>query len=243
MNIELFIVNTYFDSNEYDNPIKTYIEDGIGYSGVNGISHLANFYFQNNEIETQNSYLSMFHRKQKYSFINLDTIKNSIGSSDESIFKFGFIKSNKKRSIERSVFTFLDLIGTLGGIFEIFSIIGGILVAIFSEKMFYYSVLSNLYQVDTIDCQKDHVQDNFDNSNRCCTSINLNQRRLQESKSIDQIENSVCSIPDNAEINQKGITKNRLIEKARLNMHNRRVYNYNTSDIVYNIFCCCCLKN
>ena len=58
-----------------------------------------------------------------------------------------FLKDPIKISFERSVFGFLELTGNIGGVFEILSIIGGFLIGGFSGKMFLYSILSKLYQV------------------------------------------------------------------------------------------------
>ena len=60
-----------------------------------------------------------------------------------------FVKDPTTLSYERSVFSFLDLAGNLGGFFEILERTGAFLVGFFAGPMFMYSILSSLYQVDT----------------------------------------------------------------------------------------------
>ena len=59
-----------------------------------------------------------------------------------------FVKDSSSKSYERSVFGVLDVAGNIGGVFEILSIIGGLIVGIFSGKIFIYSMLAKLYYID-----------------------------------------------------------------------------------------------
>lgn len=42
----------------------------------------------------------------------------------------------------------LEFFGNIGGLNEILKIVGGILVGLFSQKLFMYSIIKSLYQVD-----------------------------------------------------------------------------------------------
>lgn len=59
-----------------------------------------------------------------------------------------FVKDAVINTYERSVFSVLDFTGNLGGLFEVLEITGSIIVGLFSSKLFFYSFLSRLYQVD-----------------------------------------------------------------------------------------------
>ena len=65
-----------------------------------------------------------------------------------------FVKDESSKSYERSVFSFLEVTGNIGGLLEILEIAGGFLVGICSGKMFLYSIISNLYHVDGPDQNK-----------------------------------------------------------------------------------------
>ena len=47
----------------------------------------------------------------------------------------------------------MDVFGSVGGVYGILSIIGYAFVSIFLETNFNYSILTNLYQIDTMRCQ------------------------------------------------------------------------------------------
>ena len=142
------MINSYFDLNSYDDPIKTFIEDRLVYYTINGFTRDVNFYFQKNEIERQDNYLSVVSEGEEETFISMSDSETYLKATDGiNVFKGSFLKSNKQTSYTRSVFTFLDLLGVIGGVFEVLSAVGSICVMIFAERNFNYSILSNLYHV------------------------------------------------------------------------------------------------
>ena len=80
-------------------------------------------------------------------------------TTHKSILSFFPCESYQKVFYKRSI---LDALGTLGGAFGIQSDVEYIIVSKLSNVTFFDSVLSSLYQVDTIGCQIDH--DNNDKS-------------------------------------------------------------------------------
>ena len=244
--IEIGIINSYFDLEDYDNPIKTYIQDGLEFFTLNGTTNNVRLYFQENDSQRQDDYFSVYPQPKEQKYTRLVKFDNSLSYGETNILKVSFLKSNQKQSIERSVFTILDLFGLLGGIFEVFSISAGLLVAIFSDRLLNYTILSNLYHVDTTKWQKDH-KNKFSNINQIGLSSNLDHNRFQEQKSSECNEN--YEVENNGErlaissIHTERINyKDSLINKARINIKNRRLYNYKASDVCYNLLCWCKLK-
>ena len=68
-------------------------------------------------------------------------------------------------SYERGVFTLLEVIGNIGGLMGIFTVGGGLLIRMFSGKVFLYSILSKIYQVE---------EPNYDKSMISAIYLNLN---------------------------------------------------------------------
>ena len=58
-----------------------------------------------------------------------------------------FLKDPAQKSFERSVFSLLEVTGNIGGLYEIMKIIWGIIVSFFSGNIFFYSIISKLYQI------------------------------------------------------------------------------------------------
>ena len=133
------------------------------------------------------------------------------------------------------MFTILDLFGLLGGVFEVFYITAGLFVAIFSDRFLNFTILSNLYHVDTTTCQRDH-DNKFSNINQIGVSLNLYPNRFQEHKSSENDDNYEAKNNDaNLEISfintERKEYKDCLINKAKTNIINRRLYNYKASDL------------
>ena len=250
LSILVFIVNTYFDQDDYTNPIKTYVEDGLEYNGLNSYQSQAKFYFQKNDAEMLDDYFSIFPSPEQKSFYRLASKNNLLSYSTDEIITISFLKSNQKQTIERSVFTFLDLLGVLGGIFGILSMFGGFFVSIFADKMANYSILSQLYQVDTVKCQHDHGRD-FISSNQIQVSLNSNNGIL-ESKSVEielnnqgnhyGVENNGIGSPAKPIYTQRYGYRTSLAKKANDSITNRRLYDYKATDMCYNLLCCCKLR-
>ena len=218
------------------------------YRGIEaGITNHVDFYFRKNEAETKDSYYSIIPETKQYEFVDIDKTNNYISSS-ETVLTMKFFKSNQSQKIERSVFTLLDLLGLIGGVFEIFSIIGGILVYTFADRIFHYSILSNLYQVDTERCQKDHKTEVCKRI-QSLKFVDSNRHKIQESKQIElsnnvseHITSNINYLKDEFDKDQSNHPNNKLLDQVKWNIHGRRIYNYKTSDICFNLLCCCYLK-
>ena len=153
-----------------------------------------------------------------------------------------FGKSNQKQSISRSAFTILDLFGLIGGIVEVLLISGGLFVAIFADRLLNYTILTNLYHVDTTTSQKDYNNKFMNSKDRVEPFFNSDSCRSQEHKSdeIDanfEAQNNSSNLIKRLTQTERNQYKNSLISKAKTNIMNRRLYNYETSDMCYNLLC------
>jgi hypothetical protein len=90
-----------------------------------------------------------------------------------------FTKDQFSEAYERSVFSFFDLTGNLGGLFEILELSGSLFVGFFAGKIFLYSILSRLYQVDRYDGGDDKEKLGV------ITSLNEPQREVESNIHID----------------------------------------------------------
>ena len=92
--------------------------------------------------------------KEFVSIANHDSIYTN--SNENHVFRIKIQKSEWKLIFERQVYSILDLLGEIGGIYEVLSLLGFAVVNAFTCTAFYYSILPKLYHVDTLGCQKDH---------------------------------------------------------------------------------------
>ena len=80
-----------------------------------------------------------------------------------------FFLDKESEIYQRSVFTLFDMIGMVGGIYTIFSILSSYIMNFVTERLLMCSLLSNLYMVE---CNQN--QENFDISN------NEQSRKIKE---------------------------------------------------------------
>ena len=147
------LVNSYFDFDDYDDPIKTYLDDRFKFPLTSQFQKSITVYVQQNEVELKDNIFQYSPDGDKKSFVSLERVDQTFSnydSSDSLLMSITFVKDYNYNAYERKVFSLLDVFGNIGGVFEILKIIGGILVGSFAERFFNYSIISNLYQVDPL---------------------------------------------------------------------------------------------
>lgn len=104
---------------------------------------------KHNTAEAQDGFMQIGEGKQ-YDFYSVDTFSQTFTSELEGRLSTIKIRLDAQSdSYQRTVFSLLDLTGQLGGVNEVFIVIGTLFMSLFTEKLFNYSILSKVYQVDT----------------------------------------------------------------------------------------------
>ena len=185
--VKVALLNTYFDFNELNNPIGTFIDKRLE-RGIRGFTRYSDFYIRENEAILQDNYLSIISDENHHKFIHVDIYNDrNMDNSNKHFVIVSFYKSYQKVTYERYVYTFMDLVGSIGGVYGLLSIIGYAFVSVFLEVNFNYSILSNLYQIDTMECQIDHdeISKSFHPENTQNTQV---KSRYEEDKGSDFVE-------------------------------------------------------
>ena len=224
--------NQYFDINDYETPIKSYFTDKYRYLGNLGSTTEARFYLQENEAILNDNYLALNGQEEIKKFISIgDHQILSSTKNEDRAFTMTISKNEQYFSYERNVYTLLDCLGDLGGIYEICITLGYAFVILFTNNSFYYSILPKIYQVDTLGCQIDHMS----NENRRI------EQTIQQSMSLNRTQNeefkhSNSMTERQLETDRYRQHENKLIMKAQKNMQNRRSYNFTNCDVLYNVW-------
>ena len=166
------VINSYFDFEDYDQPIKTYIDDRFFFSLMTSITRNFLAYVKTNEAETLDDFLNYSPQGKESSFISIDRISQDIQES-ETIVSVRFAKDPRTDSYDRSVFSLLDALGNIGGLNEVLQVSCGLIISIFSGRMFFYSIISSLYQIDPTD--RDGNDSNNAHNEDLCTQNNQAQ--------------------------------------------------------------------
>ena len=147
--IQLAMINNYFDFDDFNQPIKSFLDDQLFYPLTSGFTKNANIYIRQNTAEQKDSLFRYQSSGSKSSFISIESvIEKFIKSNSNNVIIASFYKDPKSYNYERTVFSFLDCWGLIGGVNEILEIWGKLIVSLFSGKIFAFSILSASYQVD-----------------------------------------------------------------------------------------------
>lgn len=251
------LISSYFESEDFSNPIKQYVDSTI-YDYVNiGYSKEKDIYLSYNDARTQNSYLSPFGGYTFYEYLSVDSISTYFTVSDTSSYLavFRFYLTNKKESILRSSLGLLDIFGIAGGLSSLIAMIVGLFINSYAEKLYNYTIASDLYQVDSSLKPKKQVagintdeQIEFNKGsphtvNRSIYPLNSRHESDQASHfndisltkpAIDK-SNYGTQTSETAKIMRFDLLKNSFDS-----MKSRRRYNYTALDFCYNL--CVCFK-
>ena len=189
------VINSYFDFEDYDQPIKTYIDDRFFFSLMTSITRNFLAYVKTNEAETLDDFLNYSPQGKESSFISIDRISQDIQES-ETIVSVRFAKDPRTDSYDRSVFSLLDALGNIGGLNEVLQVSRGLIVSIFSGRMFFYSILSSLYQIDPtnkneIDSSNVHSEISAIQNDQSQT-ININPQHLDKNENTQNDGSQTC---------------------------------------------------
>lgn len=158
--VNMFYNNFYFDSDDYDDPIKRYIDDKIWWTIMPKIRKDADIFVRRNYISLNDGFVQITG-EEKDSFISVSGQRETIDDyevGDQKLIRVYFRIDNIVDNYERQVYSSGDLLAQIGGVFSFFKAIGAILVFIFSERLLVAALASKLYQV--YDDKKDGAKPN-----------------------------------------------------------------------------------
>ena len=149
--IQLAMINNYFDFDDFSKPIKSFLDDKFFYPLTSGFTKNAYMYIRQNTAEQKDSLFRYQPSGSQSSFISIESVIEKFTKIDSNIVLLAsFFKDPKSYNYERTVFSFLDCWGLIGGANEILEVCGKLIVSLFSGKIFAFSILSALYQVDLV---------------------------------------------------------------------------------------------
>ena len=186
--IQLAMINNYFDFDDYNKSIKSYLDDQFYYPLTSGFSKFADINIRQNTGEQKDSLFRYQSTGSRFSFISIEPVDEKFSKIDSNnkILTISFYKDPKSVNYERTVFSFLDGWGLIGGVNEILEISGKLIVSLFSGKIFAFSILSALYQVDLINSTQRKETSNSNSNGK------LRKSKTQRNKISNFHSLSVC---------------------------------------------------
>ena len=157
--LNINFVNSYMDFDDYDTPVKTYVDDRYSYRGVPGFGKKVTMYMKENSVELSDSILGLGQTTSQEFFRIDNTVHDLHPFRERDFFEVSFVLDPQKDTYSRVVFSFFDLFGQLGGVFELMCISMGLLVGLFSKNVLLFSMFKRLYHTQTQNIQNDNDQD------------------------------------------------------------------------------------
>ena len=142
--------NSYMDFNDFINPIKTAVDDRINFHLTPSDTKIFRMYAKLNQASLNDDYLKIKSSVEKQ-FFSVDRVINDNAPSYGRIFDFSILMDPNRDLYQRSVFSILDLFGTIGGIFGLLTSACGFLLGFISTHIMLSSVFRRLYYTNKID--------------------------------------------------------------------------------------------
>ena len=156
LSLTFAISDYYFDTSDYSSPQKININSDYKYYTVPGLTKNINLKLRRNDVSDTSSPF-FYATSNEFSFFSMSEASQDISTlynESNVVLNIKVILDSKYQTIDRQVYTLGDLFGQVGGMDSILTSIGGILVGVFSTKIYMASLLSTFYQVNKQDSSK-----------------------------------------------------------------------------------------
>ena len=149
--IDIALLNAYFDFDEYEDPIKTYLSTTENLFLTNdGTARWFEAMIQENEAHTSDGrlYNEPFKKTKFYSVTNraFKNLRQDSAYGALGLISFGL--SRETLQYERSAYNLNELVGFLGGLYDALFFIGYVFVSVFQTKLYNYRMISKLYSIE-----------------------------------------------------------------------------------------------
>mmetsp|Transcript_18122 Transcript_18122/g.16033 ORF Transcript_18122/g.16033 Transcript_18122/m.16033 type:complete len:252 (-) Transcript_18122:425-1180(-) len=140
----LTIRNKYVDLNDIDNPIKDhYLSYPVqNVSGGIGLS----LKLVRNEVILEDSFWPSLFEPKTIKFNSIEIASEAV--TKDNVFGYELTLSDEIHQYRRQVLSFLEVTGIIGGIFELFEILFGFIVGIYSSQVFKNDISKKFNQTD-----------------------------------------------------------------------------------------------
>ena len=139
------------------------------------------YYLQDNFFQTYSS--------DEGSYYSIDDEHYDIRElEDDTVLTIQIKQDKVVNKYERSVYTFLDMTGQIGGLNEVITLLASFFIQGVTKKLFHLSVLKNLYYIDnTFDSNEAINHDKIINSNRKVSPHSTNYFNQSKTDSDDKL--------------------------------------------------------
>ena len=124
------IAQQYFDSDDYESPIKRIFDSRFVYKLLPKLHKQSDLFIRKTDVALYDNILNP-DSGEEYSYYSVENFRDDfelIGSTEPNLLTVTLLQDSVTESFERRVYSIMDLFGQLGGIYGILTVIGGYLV-------------------------------------------------------------------------------------------------------------------
>ena len=144
------IVNSYFDGSDYNEPVKYYVDDKYYYFLDPNQDKFADFYVKENyAVLYDNTVSNLFEPPANLTHYQISNVREfAKPATDSELVRVGLQFDPQYDIYTRKVYTYLTILGEVGGLQSSLFAIGSLLVAFFSRRLLYAQLIKRTYQVN-----------------------------------------------------------------------------------------------
>lgn len=159
-----YVANKYYDFYDLSNPVKSYLDDSFSDRIVLGYSKKVQLFVRENRViqydsiipwSSPNEYIFYSVSKSQSTFENIGTTY-----FDDALAEFVLIKDPQIDIYERRIYNILDMITEIGGMMELTTLIGTLMIAKMNRRAI------NIELVNSVKCkiagEKEHQSDELE---------------------------------------------------------------------------------
>ena len=146
------------------------------------------FWFKNNLASLIDTFVQYGKSTEKYFYQIVNTKEQTILETNGQLASVYFRFDPQFSIYERRIYSFGELLGQIGGLFQIILMSGIIIVHIFPEKLFVSSIIKKIYQID-------QIRENFikKSNKNLVKSKHLGSNKADNSRYLDDtIKKIIC---------------------------------------------------
>ena len=182
--LSLIMINSYVDFDDYENVVKTFNDESFYYKLRKGFTREPEILLRENFVKLNDKFFQMGQTEHKEFYSTEKTKDDFDFDPDNNLYaKISIRMEAREDTYERTVFSVFDYTGLIGGVFEIFEVLGGFVVGYFTKNWFMFCIISSLYQIQNkIDDQDFH---------RGLTSNYLDSDQKQKFEEVSKIKDKL----------------------------------------------------
>ena len=145
--ISIVYMSSFMDFNNFNIPVKSYVDDRLSFYLQANYVKVVKMYAKLSKATLDDDYFKI-QSPTKKEFFSIERVQNDGTNSNYYIFSAVILMDPNRDLYQRTVFSILDLFGTIGGIFGLLTSAWGLIVGMVSVQIMFSSVFRRLYFIN-----------------------------------------------------------------------------------------------